>query len=425
MNIFRSNKNAEVASVFKGMFTLAKGAVFARIIGLVSIPVLTRIYSPEDYGVLALYTSLVAILAPILTLRYVQAIPLPKTDTIAINLFSVCLFLILVSSLSIAVLLFFFNEVILSWFDMGTLAPWWPIIVLGAAGTALYELFSLWATRKKQYKVIARTQISQSLFGNLAKISLGLLSLKPAGLLIGQFIAQSGGVGSFIKQSLPDFVSLRSNITRRRSAFISRYYHDFPLYRLPSQILMSISLQAPTLMMAALFSKESTGQLSLAMVALNLPITLIVRAVSKAYYAEISSIGKNHIDRIRSITFAVQKKLFLIGLPLTILTMLLAEHVFVIVFGSEWLKAGEMAAILAPFMLLQFTSLPLIEAINVVGSQLHFLILSIVRVLGLSIMFIGSVYFHVHESTFLIMLSAYLTLFYLFTSVFVILSMRK
>ncbi|MCR9393961.1 oligosaccharide flippase family protein [Vibrio alginolyticus] len=425
MNIFKSNKNSEVASVFKGMLTLAKGAVFARIIGLVSIPVLTRIYSPEDYGVLALYTSLIAILAPIFTFRYVQAIPLPKTDKMAINLFSVCLALILMSSLFIAVILFFFSETILNWFDMRALAPWWPVIVLGAAGTALYELFSLWATRKKQYKIIAKTQVTQSFFGNLTKILMGLFSFKPAGLLIGQFIAQSGGVGSFIKQSLPDFIKLKSQVTKSRSTFISSYYRGFPVFRLPSQILMSLSLQAPTLMMAALFSKESTGQLSLAMVALNLPITLIVRAVSKAYYAEISSIGKNNIEKIRRITFSVQKKLFLIGFPLTIVTMFVAEYAFVVIFGSEWLKAGQMAVVLAPFMLLQFTSLPLIEAINVVGSQIHFLILSIVRVLGLIIMFVGSIYFHVQESTFLIMLSAYLTLFYLFTSFFVVFSMRK
>jgi len=254
---------------------------------------------------------------------------------------------------------------------------------------------------------------------------MGLFSFKPAGLLIGQFIAQSGGVGSFIKQSLPDFIKLKSQVTKSRSTFISSYYRGFPVFRLPSQILMSLSLQAPTLMMAALFSKESTGQLSLAMVALNLPITLIVRAVSKAYYAEISSIGKNNIEKIRRITFSVQKKLFLIGFPLTIVTMFVAEYAFVVIFGNEWLKAGQMAVVLAPFMLLQFTSLPLIEAINVVGSQIHFLILSIVRVLGLIIMFVGSIYFHVQESTFLIMLSAYLTLFYLFTSFFVVFSMRK
>lgn len=425
MNIFNTNKSVEVTSVFKGMFTLAKGSVLARIIGLISIPILTRIYSPEDYGILALYTSLVAILAPILTLRYVQAIPLPKTDTIAINLFSASLILIAINSLIITTVLFLFNEAILEWFDMKALIPWWPIIIFGAAGTALYELFSLWSTRKKQYKVIAVTQVSQSLFGNITKILIGLLSLKPAGLLIGQFIAQSGGVGSFIKQSLPDFIQLKSKVTRKRTIFISSYYRDFPLFRLPSQILMSLSLQAPTLMMAALFSKESTGQLSLAMVALNLPITLIVRAVSKAYYAEISSIGKNNIKKIRSITLAVQQKLFLIGFPLTVLTMLLAEYAFVILFGDEWLKAGEMAAILAPFMLLQFTSLPLIEAINVVGSQLHFLILSVVRVLGLAVMFVCSIYFDVQESTFLVILSTYLTLFYFFTSIFVVLSMRR
>jgi len=72
--------------VFRGMGTLALGAGVARIIGVVSIPVLTRIYSPADYGVLAVFTALVGMLVPVLTLRYGAAIPLPRYDGMAMNL---------------------------------------------------------------------------------------------------------------------------------------------------------------------------------------------------------------------------------------------------------------------------------------------------------------------------------------------------
>lgn len=136
------------------MITLAMGAGLARIVGIASIPILTRLYSPDDYGVLAVYTSIVTVLVPILTFRYVTAIPLPKTDAMAFNLFVLCAKLIALGTLLIALTLGLFGHTVLGWFSMEELAPYWWLIAIGVMGTASYELFSMWATRKKDYKVI-------------------------------------------------------------------------------------------------------------------------------------------------------------------------------------------------------------------------------------------------------------------------------
>jgi len=424
MFFFKKNKNQiniEASNIFRGMLTLAKGSIIARLLGLGSIPILTRLYSPEDYGVLALYASFVLVMAPMLTLRYVQAIPLPKTDLLAFNLLSLCISFIVVGSTILSFLFFFFGKLILSWFDMLALLPWWPIIVLGSMGIALYELFSLWATRKKLYKIIAKTQITQSLLGNIIKILLGLLAIKPMGLLVGQFVAHSGGVGSFIKASLPSFRELRRGIRFKRMCFLAAYYKQFPTYRFPSQVLMSLSLQAPILMTAALYNKEITGQLSLAMLSLSLPITLIGSAIAKAYYGEIAAIGKSDLSKVKEISLNVQKKLFLIGLPITVFIMLFAELLFTFFFGKEWQVAGEMAAILAPFMLLQFTSLPLVEVINVIGYQFYFLIFSVVRVLGLLAIYTLIMLFDSRDYQDLIFtLSFYLSFYYFMVSLVVL-----
>lgn len=425
LKFFRKQSGSEAKNIFEGMFTLAKGALLARIIGLVSIPILARIYSPEDYGVLALYTSLVMILSPLLTLRYVQALPLPKTDAIAINLLAVCLQLILLGSIVTTLIFFIFGPIILGWFDMQVLIPWWPLIILGASGTALYEVFSLWATRKKYYKVLAKTQVVQSLAGNFTKIILGLLAVKPAGLLVGQFLAQSGGVGSFIKQSRSDFKQLSPKLSKYKCLFVSMYYRDFPFYRFPSQVLMVVSLQAPVLMMAALFNKELTGQLSLALLSLSLPVGLIGSALAKAFYAEIASLGKKNIREIKKITLNVQKKLFYVGWPLTILVFLLAEILFVAVFGERWRIAGGYAALLAPLMLFQFTSAPLMEVINIVGSQINFLVLQLLRVLGLMGLFVLFKAYSWQADFFVLALSFYLSAFYFFASLFVFFLLKR
>lgn len=418
-------KNSDSNSVFKGMLTLAMGSGAARAIGFASIPIITRLYSPEDYGVLALYTSVVVILVPFATLKYSTAIPLPKRDGMAINIVALGLLLILFLSLLIGIPLFVFGETILAWFNMVELAQWWWLIVLGIAGTAIYELFSLWGTRKRKYNVIAKTQFMQSLIGNGVKILLGWLAFKSFGLVFGQFLAQSAGTGGLIKGSFQDFKNNINQITWRRIKFASKYYREFPYYRLPSQLLLKISGQAPILMMAALYSKEATGQLSLAMMAVSLPVGLIGNSMAQAFYAEIAHLGRTQLGRIKEVAIEVQKKLFLTGVPCTVVLVFLAEPTFSLIFGENWVKAGAFAAILGPFVLLQLTSAPLIQVLNVLGSQKIFLIINVARIVGLSSVFLIFQLARYSEVSLVITISAFLTLFYLVTSGFIFFAIQS
>ena len=402
------------------MLTLVMGSSAARMIGLGCIPIMTRIYSPEDYGILALFTSFIAILVPFATLKYSTAIPLPKTDVMAINLLILGLFLIGGLSIIIGIPLLFFGDTILSWFNAAELAQWWWLIVLGVAGSACNELFSLWGTRKRKYKTIAKMQFTQSLIGNVTKISLGLLALKPFGLIFGQFLAQSSGVGSLIKGSMQDFKINASSISVRRIKFVAAYYREFAYYRLPSQIFMVISIQAPVLIIAKLYDKEITGQFSLAIMAISLPAGLIGSSMSQAFYAEIANLGRHNIIKIKEITIDIQKRLFIVGIPSTLLLVFIAEPAFSFIFGKEWVVSGYFAATLAPYVLLQLTSAPLVQLLNIMGSQLTFLMINIFRLIGLSIIFIWFLKNGVESDIFVITLSVFNTFYYLSISVFII-----
>jgi len=272
---------------------------------------------------------------------------------------------------------------------------------------------------------MATTQFAQSFIGNSSKIVLGLLGYKPIGLIIGQLLTLSSGSGGLIKASFKDFRLLLPNIKLSRIKFAAAYYKQFPIFRLPSQLLLQVSSNAPVLMMSALYGKGLTGQLSLAIMAISLPTGIISQAISSAFYAEIAKIGRRNLDQVRYLTIDIQKKLFLIGIPITILVMLLSESMFKVVFGAEWQVAGQFAAILAPFVLLQFTSNPLMQVLNIAGSQKHFLLINITRILGLAVLLlIFNTYEFSHE-TFVIALSIYLSLYYLGTTLFIIFTVRK
>ncbi len=405
--------DGESGSIFKGMIVLFIGTGLSRVFGILCIPILTRIYTPEDYGVLALYVSFIAILAPVLTLRYVQAIPLPKTDTLAMNLLVLCLLLILADTALLTLILGSFKEIIFPFFSMEKLSPWWGLVILGAFGTALYELLTFWATRKKQYKLISKAQVSQSFISNSIKICLGLLSMSTLGLISGQFLAQTSGISGLMKSCFADYKLVCSKINIKRIIFLAKYYKDFVLFRLPSQILLAVSVQAPVLMMASLYNQDITGQLSLAFMALSLPATLIGQSVSRAYYGEVASIGKSNIKKIKVITTDVQKKLFYVGVPITIIMVFFSQPVFKIVFGPEWGKAGLYAEMMSPYILMQLTSGPLVQVLNILGSQVAYLIINCSRIFGLVVIYYISHEFKFDENEFVLYVSLYLFAFYL------------
>lgn len=378
--------------VFRNMAVLALGVGSAKLIGLAAIAVLTRIYTPEHFGVLSVFTAMIALLVPMATLRYVVAIPLPKSDRLAINLLGLCLLLILVSTLLLALLFWLLGPRILPAFSMELLLPYWWLIPIGLLCTSIYEVLTLWATRQQAFKPMAKTQVWQMLLGSTVKIGLGLLAIKPLGLLIGQVVQQSGGIFALTRHFLRSFCELRQSIAGPRMRFLLQRYADLPKFRLPSQFLLVFSTQAPLLFSAALFGAATTGQLGLALMALGLPLQLLGATTGKAYFSEIAKIGKHQPAKIHAVTISVMKRLFLLALAPCILLLLVGPSLFSLVFGEQWVDAGRYASVLAFYLLLQFVTSPTVNVFNVYDRQRMSLLLNIFRTaLVLSVLFLVNI----------------------------------
>ncbi|MCJ8142583.1 oligosaccharide flippase family protein [Ancylobacter sp. A5.8] len=410
--------------VYRGMMTLTMGSAAARLIGVASIPILTRIYAPTDYGVLSVFTSLVALMVPIMTLRYAVAVPLPRHDAMAMNLLVLAGGLMLGMSLVWAVILWTFGPALLGLLSMEKLEPWRGLIVVGAMLTATYELMMMWATRRRAYRVIARTSVTQSLIGEALKISLGLLGLKPAGLLLGQIAGQSGGIGTFLTKFKANFLRNWPKVSVQRIAFLARYYRSFPAFRLPSQFLLALSIQSPMLFIASTYEAGVAGQFGLATMALALPANLISQSIGTAYYGEAAALSKKAPGKIYALTRKLQINLLAIGILPTTILFLWGDLIFYYAFGHRWDEAGRFAMALAPYLFVQITSTPLIQSLNIFNKQLVFLFINAARLAILALAFVLSRKLALDAPTFVAIYSVIMTIFYASISVFIILFLR-
>lgn len=400
-------------SIFKNMVVYATGTGFAKIIGFISIPIITRIYTPEDMGVLSVFVALSVLLLPFGTMKYSTAIPLPKQDALACNLAVLCFLILLLISVFSTLFLWVFAETVLQVFSMLALIDYWWLFPIVLFGAGLYEIFNGWAVREKSFKVLAKTKVYQSLMGASTKIGLGYLGFMPLGLLIGQVVGQVSGVLSLSRLFFEKFD--KETVNKKRVLFLFNRYFDFPKFRLPSELLLVFSMQAPLLFSGFLFGAEVTGQLGLALMAIGLPVVLIGFSTGQAYYAEISRIGSKNPNNIYEITISVTKKLFLLSIPPFLVLFFLGPWLFQLVFGSQWQQAGIFASALSIYLLIQFISTPIVNALNVFNKQSLFLRINIVRVLGVIAIFGSSYYFQLSPMSTIYIYSFGLAAHYLFT----------
>ena len=290
------------------------------------------------------------------------------------------------------------------------------MLPVAIAGTGLYELLTNWGIREKAFKPIAKTQVWQKVIGATITIGFGLLGFKPLGLLIGQIFSQAGGVLSLLRAFWGKFKANFRHVSRKRMGFLLKRYADFPKYRLPSQFLLVFSGKAPLFFFAWHFGAEITGQLGLALTMLALPMTLFGQSMGKAYYAEIARIGRRNPEEIHKLTKSITKKLFLASLPPFLILVFLGPWLFQVVFGDVWRGAGVFASILAVYLLTQFVSSPLVNALSVFEKQWMFLMINIIRVAFIIVIFVFCYGVEISSDRTLLVYSLGLSLHYAFTA---------
>lgn len=367
------------AGVFRGMATLALGSGLAKIIGLLSIQVLTRIYSPEHFGILSIFTAMLLILTPLMTLRYELAVPLPSKNGAAITLMAVSAALLILMTLVLGTTLWLAGPFLLSMVSMEAITPYRGLLILALFLTGLYEVLQIWAIRRRAYPIIARTQLQQSVVGAIAKIGLGIAGLMPLGLLAGHVLGAGAGMMALIRAFRGDVERFWRHVTLKRAWCMLQHYKSFPAYRLPAQLLQIFSSQSPLLMTAAIYDVGTTGQLGLALMMLALPMNLLGYTTSKAYYAEIASLGRKRPAEIRSVTHSVIKRLLALSIAPALVLMAFGEGLFALAFGAQWALAGELAAVLAIYLLFQFIHAPASHLLSLFERQRLLLVLNVQR----------------------------------------------
>jgi len=330
------------------------------------MPLLTRLYRPEDFGTFAVFQGVMATVLVISSLRYEMAIPVAKTNNDARQLLTVAL------ALNIGAALFALLVVMLSHADVARLlaapgleACLWLLPVAIAVGGS-YKALNYWAVRKRDYPLIARTRILLALANLCAQISAGVAGLGALGIVIGQIVGYAAGAFLLVQRSATPKIRCGRDAFRR-GVVVSSRNSNFPLFDAPAALVNTLGLQLPNLLFTGLFGATSAGLYLLAERVLLMPMTVISEAIGQVLFStsrEAAAEGRLP----RSIIRIFGGLLAAIAVPIVVIFMG-GEQIFAFAFGEDWRMAGLYASWLSFGIAAQFLYSSISVALIATGGQ--------------------------------------------------------
>lgn len=334
------------------MLIQSSGTIVSQLIPIAVSPLLTRLFSPEDFGLYGVVVSIATLLAIFITLRIDHGIVVSPSDeearktavlSLGLAILGAAVFALLAAA-TLAVLRMFDGELVLVWVVFGPLAG-----LLAAVG----RTFTLFGNRIQVFKNVSEARIWQAASTAAVSVALGYLVAGSYGLVVGLLIGNFLYVAVLGRWLWPlaavDLETCRA-IVRSNAKFIT--------FSLPADIVNSLSSRMPFIIFPALFGLEQTGYLALAYRVIATPARFVGSAISEVFYSHAAREYEQTGSCWRS---ARNVALILagLGIPGFLVLYLVAEPLFVLVFGEAWRPAATFTRILTPMLFIAFVVSPL------------------------------------------------------------------
>lgn len=392
---------------------ISGGATLAQGLNIILSPIITRIYLPEEYGVMAILTSILMILS-FPSLMYEMAIPMVKDERKAINVAMLSFIILVFFVFSLTIILIIIGDLFLDLINASQLVPYKYFISIGVFLIGLYNILIHWMYRRKNFFLISKTQIGQSIAGNISKISFGYFGFGASGLVIGTIIKQSAGIISLIKYLFLVDKDLFKAINLKDMLLGMKKYKDFPFFQTPIMILLRIKNQIPVLSLA-FYGTQIVGLYGFANTIIKLPMILVGQSITKVFYAEVTSIGKENPDRILSLSNKLFKKLAVFGFFPILLLAIFGPHIISFAFGHNWYEAGVFVRILALSIYADFIFSPTSRVYEVLERQKEKMIIDLFGLVLIIIAFSSARLFNMSPYIAILLYSLSMSLIYLVT----------
>lgn len=327
----------------KNLMTLMSGTGLAQIIPILSVPILSRIYSPTAFGNYSGFLAISALITILSTQRFEWAMLSEKGSNYRDDINKLIVTLIIMFGAAFLVIGTFISYIFSSC-SLSIVC----LLLLSLIVHATYKLAYYNCLLDKKYKLISIAKIAIPTISVLASITIGIYVTDSANglifsVILGYFIASLLLIRSII-YNWPKSYSFRETY----SSFLS-----YPMYDLPSAFTIQISNRILILTSTYFSMPEYAGLLAMSQRLFDTPSAVISSAYSDVFRQESVHLAKDH-EGLRRLFKSTRNHLSIIGLIPVLLVYLFSGKVIPVVLGQEWTGVVLILKTLMPFFYIRF-----------------------------------------------------------------------
>lgn len=373
----------------RGVLTLAGSSAVGQVTTVLVSPILTRLFTPAEFGTLAVYSSLLGTMGIICLLRYDMGVLVSESREDAVNTAAAGLGALCAIVLGLALTLAFAGGAVARVLGREAVAGVLWLLPIGVAGVGTYRLLSVWELQRGEVSLVGRTALTQSLGQVGTQLTAGVLGFGAIGLVASQIVGTSAGIGKLARRILTRDGDLIRGVSASRVRAQVRRLKWFPLFSSAAALVNYATWYLPPILLATRYGVGVAGWFALAQRLLGAPTAQIGNAVANVYAATAPVRMRTDPAGALRLFDRTARALFLTGTIPVLLVALGAPYFVGRVFGANWGEAGIYLRILAWMFAIRVIADPLGQTLTVLGSPARQLVWDGVRLAGVLAVFLA------------------------------------
>jgi O-antigen/teichoic acid export membrane protein len=355
------------------VLTLLSGTGIVMVMGILALGAISRVYSESEIGIGKYFVSILTLVGAVASLRYEDALMLPRKDEDAAVLIwlSTAVMLLAASLLTVSAI---WSTEIARFLDFPAIAPYLPLVPLTLVCMRSGKIAEFWLVRKRAFRHISAGHVTLTSSMIVGRIGAGAPPINAneaghiGGFIFGHVIASGFYIWLALRRSA---AVIRAAFGWRRMQQAAVRYRRFALFSTPSAAIGATMGNLTTLLIPFFFATDvaeiEIGLYGMALAAIGMPISYVARSVAHPFF--VSAAEAQLAGNLTHITSLVHRRLIMIGLFPVLAVMLAGPDFFELWLGTDWRQSGIYAAYIATWLVLSSTVSPLTRVYDVTERQ--------------------------------------------------------
>ncbi|TQV62443.1 MAG: lipopolysaccharide biosynthesis protein [Sulfurovum sp.] len=375
----------------KNIITLMMGTTIAQALPLAFMPIITRLYTPNDFGVFAIFVALATILGAIATARYEMAILLPKKEIDAINISALSFLILTLFSFFIFIIVILFNTQFAKLLGNAQISLWLYFLPITLFFIGIFNILTMLNNREKNYAIISTATILKSVILVSSQLLIGFFKSGATGLISGQILSHLFANMGLAKGIIKD-KAFFNTIKKEKMINLAKEHKNFAIFQTPHALINALSSNVPIYMFSSFFTMSVVGFYAFSLRIVFSPLSILSSSVAKVYNQKVVEAYHNGEDSYQLTKVLLIKVTKTMIVPFLII-IIFAPQIFAFVFGENWKEAGIYTQITSPFLFLNLLVSSISFIPSLVGKQKKALTVSIIHLIFSVLFILIGVYF--------------------------------